>query len=159
MKLTQKQFNICRMCVGAAAMILTLLFLYTHFEFMYIPSSSMEPTYHVNDVVVLWRTQNIDHRDIVMVSRDGANDYYAKRVIGLPGDTISVHDGKAWRNGEALDEPYLMEPDVRGVKEEVTVPEGMIFCMGDNRNHSTDSRDFGCFEIQNVVGKALFKMP
>ena len=156
MKLTQKQFNICRMCVGVAAMILTLLFLYTHFTYMYIPSGSMEPTYHVNDVVVLWRTQNIDHGDIVMVSREGVNNYYAKRVIGLPGDTISVHDGKAWRNGEALDEPYLMEPDVRGVKEEVTVPEGMIFCMGDNRNHSSDSRVFGCFEIQYVVGKALF---
>ena len=125
-----------------------------------IVSDSMCPTLEANDVVFAYRTNEVHHEDVILFhhTKQGEEEVYAKRVIGLPGDTISVHDGKAWRNGEALDEPYLMEPDVRGVKEEVTVPEGMIFCMGDNRNHSIDSRDFGFVFLDSVIGKIFLEI-
>lgn len=158
MVISEKKFKFLKTVTGVLSMGLTMLFLVMHFSIMYIPSTSMEPTYKVNDVIVLWKTQNVKHGDIVMVCKDKNDNRYAKRVIGLPGDTISVHDGKAWRNGEPLDEPYLKEQYIQGTFEEITIQEGEVFCMGDNRNNSADSRIFGCFEVQNIIGKALFKV-
>lgn len=158
MLLSEKKFKRVKKAVGALGMGLTLLFLLTHFTVMYIPSTSMEPTYKVNDLIVIWRTQFVNHGDIIMVSKDTNDNRYAKRIIGLPGDTIAIHDGKAWRNGEPLEEPYLKEQYIQGNFEETTVPDGKVFCMGDNRNNSADSRIFGCFDIQNIIGKALFKI-
>ena len=80
---------------------------------------------------------------------------YIKRVIGIEGDHIKIENGKVYLNGEELDEPYLRE----GIKTEsrtladFTVPEGYIFAMGDNREHSTDCRDFGCIPLEKVEGR------
>jgi len=83
---------------------------------------------------------------------------YIKRVIGLPGDRLSIHDGAVYINGERLQEDYL-----KGIattwsgsvgREEITIPEGQVFVMGDNRNNSTDSRAFGPIEIDDIIGKA-----
>jgi signal peptidase I len=83
---------------------------------------------------------------------------YIKRVIALPGERLSIHDGSVYINGERLEEDYL-----NGVattwsgsigQEEITIPEGQVFVMGDNRNNSTDSRIFGPIEINEIIGKA-----
>lgn len=87
-----------------------------------------------------------------------------KRVIGLPGDTIDIdfEQGIVYRNGEALEEPYTAEPTYLAEDKTfpVTVPAGNIFVMGDNRNHSLDSRseDVGFIDIRDVLGKALFRL-
>lgn len=84
-----------------------------------------------------------------------------KRVIGMEGDTIDIdfQNGVVYRNGEALDEPYTAEPTYlqESVEFPVTVPEGCLFVMGDNRNHSTDSRDLrvGFIYVNDVLGCAL----
>lgn len=76
-----------------------------------------------------------------------------KRVIGLPGDHISVGDGKVTVNGQVLDEPYIAEaPRYYG---EWDVSEGQLFVMGDNRNDSSDSHSWGLLPFENVVGKAV----
>ena len=86
-----------------------------------------------------------------------------KRVIGCAGDVIDIdfQQGVVYRNGEALDEPYINEPTFLQMDVEfpVTVPEGCIFVMGDNRNHSDDSRDseIGMVDTRRVMGKALFR--
>ena len=77
---------------------------------------------------------------------------WVKRVIGRPGDTLAFHDGKVWRNGEPLDEPYINEPTEYSRKGEIKIPEGYVFCMGDNRNHSSDSRFIGPVPIDHVLG-------
>lgn len=85
--------------------------------------------------------------------------YWVKRVIGLPGDTIRMEDGKVYRNGILLEETYVNpteEPMYTG--SEVEIPEGYIWVMGDNRNHSTDSRVIGAVPVENVIGKLKIKL-
>lgn|SRR5574344_183376 len=79
---------------------------------------------------------------------------YIKRVIGLPGDHIVVSDdGFVYRNGEKLDEPYLNEQQTNKDKyNDIVVPAGTIYVMGDNRLSSKDSRFFGCIPIEKVNG-------
>ena len=81
---------------------------------------------------------------------------WVKRVIGRPGDTLAFHDGKVWRNGQPLDEPYINEPMEYSRKGEIKIPEGYVFCMGDNRNHSSDSRFIGPVPIDHVLGHVIW---
>jgi len=84
---------------------------------------------------------------------------YIKRVIGIEGDHIKIENGKVYLNGEELDEPYLRD----GIETEsnlftdITVPQGYIFVMGDNRPHSTDSRSFGCIPVEKVESKVWIR--
>ena len=88
---------------------------------------------------------------------------FIKRVIGLPGDTVELEDGKVFMNGIALDEPYLFmggdgdpeptDPQPAGATEWI-VPAGQLFVMGDHRQNSADSRSFGPIDISHVIGRA-----
>ncbi|NLO09463.1 MAG: signal peptidase I [Clostridiales bacterium] len=92
-------------------------------------------------------------------SDEEIRDRLVKRVIGTPGDHIDILDGDVYLNGELLDEPY-----VKGITEEdgyelpLTVGENQLFVMGDNREHSMDSRAFGLIETSHVEGKATFRI-
>ena len=84
---------------------------------------------------------------------------WMKRVIGLPGDTIEFRDGShVFRNGKPLEEPYIVEPMKYQNKHIYTVPDDAIFVLGDNRNHSVDSRYIGCVPINHVVGTIILKL-
>jgi signal peptidase I len=86
---------------------------------------------------------------------------YVKRVIGLPGETITFRNGYVYVDGERLDEEYIDGP-ITGCERpqhrycEVTVPEGHIFVLGDNRDNSSDSRYFGVVSIDAIIGEAVF---
>ena len=86
---------------------------------------------------------------------------YIKRVIGLPGDHVKIEDGKVYINDEELVEDYLQEgvitDSLGGAFTDLTVPEGTIFVMGDNRGQSTDSRRFGCVPIEKVESKVAMR--
>ena len=86
---------------------------------------------------------------------------YIKRVIGLPGDHVQIYDGKVYINGEELYEPYLQdgETTTMGVYaySDLIVPENCVFAMGDNRDHSTDSRAFGCIPLEKIEGKVWIR--
>lgn len=79
---------------------------------------------------------------------------YIKRVIALPGEHVQIKDGKVYINGNELEEPYLQDgivTDVSGVGfDDFIVPENCVFAMGDNRNHSTDCRSFGCVPLEKI---------
>jgi signal peptidase I len=92
--------------------------------------------------------------------RDVSKDYI-KRVIGLPGETISIHGGHVYVNGQLLDEPYLQGiqtdcrmDDVCGQGRSFVVPPGSIFVLGDNRQNSSDSREWAELPLDRVIGKA-----
>ena len=81
------------------------------------------------------------------------NDVWVKRVIGRPGDVLEFKDGHVWRNGEQLQEPYTKDTIMNYTRSTpVTIPEGHVFVMGDNRNHSSDSRFIGPVPVDHVLG-------
>ena len=86
---------------------------------------------------------------------------YIKRVIGLPGDHIEIKDGKVYINDAELDEPYLQADVTTNVGpnqyQDLVVPENCVFVMGDNRDHSTDSRAFGCIPLNKIEGKVWIR--
>ncbi len=134
------------------------------FSLAIVNGSSMEPTlsnkqwlfsnkiiYHlsspkVGDIVVLY---NPDH------SNNPEEKYYVKRVVGLSGDVIEITEGKLYRNGELVLEPYTDSIIEGEAKITVEVPQGMYYVMGDNRklNRSNDSRNFGPIEKKEIVGR------
>jgi len=91
---------------------------------------------------------------------DGSEKMLIKRVIGLPGDTITIEDGDVIINGEVQDEPYTMDGYTSGYVKDLVVPEDSLFVMGDNRQNSIDSRDpsVGMVKIDDVYGKAVFRL-
>ena len=157
--MTEKKFKIIHTAIFWSGILLTLLVLFTCFKVVIIPSTSMVPTYKVGDVLLTNKDKDVERGDVVIFYNtiDGERSIYIKRCIGVAGDTIGVHNGIVWRNGQALDEPYLNEPYINGEFEDITVPEGMMFVMGDNRNVSYDSRYFGCVPVSDVIGKPILK--
>ena len=79
---------------------------------------------------------------------------FIKRVIALPGEHVEIKDGKVYINGEEFEEDYLADDVVTesDVLTDFIVPEGYLFCMGDNRTQSTDCRNFGCIPYDKVEG-------
>lgn len=82
-----------------------------------------------------------------------------KRVIALAGEKVDIRDGQVYINDDLLDEPYVkgMTPKMT-LEYPLVVPEGYVFVMGDNRQNSLDSRDFGPIELNSVEGKAVFRI-
>jgi signal peptidase I len=94
------------------------------------------------------------HGDVVVFeppNRPGED--YVKRIVGLPGETVEVKDGKVYVNGTVLDESFRPKTPAYTVAP-VTVPEDHVYVLGDNRNNSNDSHNWGVLPIDNVVGRA-----
>lgn len=111
-----------------------------------------------NDVYPFGRP---DRGDIVVLNPPYPSpNPYIKRVIGLPGETVSFHDGSVYIDGKQLDEPYIASGVLtecgRGQWCDVTVPADSVFVLGDNREDSTDSRVFGPIKDEAIIGKAVF---
>jgi len=127
------------------------------FNFSVVRGSSMSPGIHDGDRILVnhlcYFLQPVQRGDIVVLHYplDPRLDYI-KRVIGLPGDTVRIQGGLVSVNGEVLEEPYISEPDPR-VELTVCVADEHYFVLGDNRPHSSDSREFGQVPRENLVGK------
>lgn len=125
-----------------------------------VDGSSMEPTLHSGEFVIVnklaYKLGAPALGDIIVFHfpRDPKQEYI-KRVIGMPGDQVTIQDGKVFVNGQEIVEPYISAPPVYPGNT-WQVPEGNLFVLGDNRNNSSDSHNWGTVPTEYVVGKALF---
>ncbi|ARP50738.1 MULTISPECIES: signal peptidase I [Caproicibacterium] len=125
-----------------------------------VSGNSMQNTCHDGDFVILWELNyQPQHGDIVVVNSNNAlGDNLIKRVIGVGGDHIVVSNGVVIRNGQRLQESYVKEQTWSGPNVDITVPKGQMFLMGDNRNHSADSRYIGTVSDNIIVGKVTVRL-
>lgn len=130
-----------------------------------VPTGSMENTIMAGDRILALRTSywfGEPERGDITVFRypddPTGNTLYVKRIIGEPGDTVQGTDGEIYVNGEALEEDYIAEI-TEGDFGPYTVPEGCYFMMGDNRNHSVDSRfwEDKFVEKEEILGKVVLR--
>lgn len=143
------------------AVVLAFFIRYFIVELYMVEGPSMRPTLVNSERLVvnkfIYRFRTPERGDIIVFRypSDPSRDFI-KRVIGIPGDTIEIKDGRVFVNGQLLNESYILEK-TRGSYSLATVPEGHIFVMGDNRNNSEDSRfrDVGFVSHDLVKGKAV----
>jgi signal peptidase I len=124
-----------------------------------VDGQSMEPNLHSDQRLVVEKVSYRFHgpqRFVVVVLKPPNQDdeLLIKRLIGLPGDTVEIRDGRVYINDELLEEPFQTQQTRAGRYAKVSVPPLHVYVLGDNRNHSNDSRSFGPVPIENIVGRA-----
>lgn len=119
----------------------------------------------IGDIVIIdsrvnrkrtWKDDFLETPLLSLLRQDHNHDVWVKRVIGVPKDVIIIKDNRVYRNGRLLKEDYIKEAMIDTPDAEFVVPEGQIFVMGDNRNHSRDSREIGFIPIDHVLGVKIF---
>ena len=143
--------------VAAVAVLVATLIL----PVLQIEGTSMEPTLHNGDIVLLMKTTRFDRGDLCGFTWN--NKLLIKRVIGIPGDWIEIDtDGTIYLNGEKLDEPYVQQKAFGECDLEFPfqVPQEQYFVVGDMRESSIDSRNtlIGCIPKDQIVGKVFFRV-
>jgi signal peptidase I len=170
--------------VIGGALIVALVIKTFLIQAFYIPSGSMEPTLDIGDRVLVnklsYRVHDVNRGDLVVfeanegngdcgqpvseaaadAAEEGIKDLI-KRVIALPGEEIDLRNGHVVIDGRVLDEPYLPEgtlTETGPIQIPLTVPEGCVFVLGDNRGDSRDSRYFGPIDEDQIVGRAFVRV-
>jgi signal peptidase I len=147
--------------IFAAAFVLALLVQQYIVKPFAIPSPSMENTLLEGDRVLVNRLVYHFHPprrgDVIVFHPPGkpGSDPFIKRVVAVAGDTIAVHDGQLYVNGETRDEPYVKEYPIDGDYPETKIASGYVWAMGDNRNNSGDSRVFGPVLASQAHGRTV----
>lgn len=135
-----------------------------------VKQTSMQDTLNPNDYIIMYRRAYSGDKepkrgDIVIFKSElqdenGKNKLLIKRVIGLPGDKITINDGKVYINDKEYDESYLKDGYTTGSVNNFKVPKGEYFVMGDNRVVSIDSRysEVGCVKKDAIKGRAVLRL-
>jgi len=161
--------------VIAGALIVALLIKAFLIQAFYIPSESMVPALGVGDRVLVnklsYRLHDVNRGDLVVFERPEGDQSQnvkdlIKRVVGLPGERIVIKDNAVWIDGARLAENYLPAGTLteQGSRAQCldespcVVPEDAVWVMGDNREHSFDSRYFGPIEENTIVGRAFLRI-
>ncbi len=145
--------------ISAAVSVFIIVFVYQPVKVegtSMMPSLDDQERIFINKFVYHW--EPIERGDVVVFRYpQDPTKSYIKRVIGLAGDRVRIDEGRVYVNGQMLYEPYVLGyyRDDRSYPE-VTVPAESYFVLGDHRNMSSDSRDFGSIPQQAVYGKAVF---
>jgi len=149
--------------VGITVLIAVIVFVCLRFtvQSYTVVMSSMEPTFQQGDCIMVskvsYRSSGPQRGDVIIFDPPFDSEYpFIKRVIGLPGETVEINDGKVAINGTPLEEnEYIAaQPDYTMSAQEV--PENEYFVLGDNRNYSNDSHNGWTVLRDNIIGKAWF---
>ena len=140
------------------------------FKPIIIQQHSMEPNFYSGDYVIAYKqayklTGEPERGDVIVFHSElkdsnGRDKNLIKRVIAVGGETVEIRGGYVYVNGEKIEEPYVMEQGVSGEMEKTVVPEGTLFCCGDNRGVSVDSRseEVGFVSEDQIVGKVIIRL-
>lgn len=146
------------------AFIIAFLIRYFIFEPITVEGSSMVPTLHDGDMLIVdkisYRFTAPKRGDIVIFKYPGdMRENFVKRIIAVSGDEIEIKNGEVYVNGKRLVEDYIEAKTQTGFNDSI-VPPGTIFVLGDNRNGSKDSRDpqVGFVPVDNIVGRAVLRI-
>ncbi|WP_071442462.1 signal peptidase I [Traorella massiliensis] len=168
-KTTTKLLNILQMQVTFLACLAVMLLIVNFVAYpIQIDGKSMDPTLHDKDFgfssILSLKTQKLERFDVVIVKVD--DEYWVKRVMALPGETISCKDNHIYINGELIEEDFLDQEYVQQEIEEhgfftkdfneVKLNDNEVFLMGDNRVHSLDSRIVGPFDTSQLIAKDIY---
>ncbi len=152
--------------IALAIFVIIYLFLFQPHQ---VRGNSMYPNFHDADYLltdkITYHLSTPKRDDVVIFVAPKNEEYdYIKRVIGLPGENISLNENnQVLIDNQILPEPYLPEGTLTyggtflETGETITVPENQYFVLGDNRSHSSDSRDWGFVPKENIIGKAWFR--
>lgn len=152
--------------VMTSFIIIAIIFTFA-FRLVGVVGSSMTDTLHEDDWLITVQKEHYERGDIVVITQPNFfNEPLIKRVIATEGETVTIDYDTAtvYVDGVPLNEPYTKDDFMLRISDEVsypyTVPEGHIFCMGDNRNGSTDSRSnlIGPLDERYVLGKAVVRL-
>ncbi|NLJ88160.1 MAG: signal peptidase I [Epulopiscium sp.] len=147
----------------------TLFIINFLFQNTQVIGNSMEPSLQDGNSIIInklvYRLKVPQRGDIIAFKNpDNPSEHYIKRIIGIPGDTIEIKEGKVYLNGNLLEEDYILEPMdisiIGNMDYPVLVSEDNYFVMGDNRNISYDSRykDIGLVNKSSITGKGLIRI-
>jgi len=152
--------------IALAIFVIAYLFLFQPHQ---VRGSSMYPNFHDSDYLltdkISYRLSQPKRGDVIVFVAPKNEEYdYIKRIIGLPGDTVEItNDYRVKVNNEILNEPYLPSDyqtfggTFLAAGKSITVPQDEYFVLGDNRSHSSDSREWGFVTRKNIIGKAWFR--
>ena len=150
------------------AMVMTVLFVWV-LGAAFVKGDSMSPSFKNRDIVLFARMGSCRQHDVIILRLDrtlasdgvfaSVRTKYVKRIIGMPGDTVDIDGGgRVCINGEVLEEPYtagMTRKSDGAVAYPVTLGESEYFVLGDNREDSLDSRDFGPVKKSQISGKVI----
>jgi signal peptidase I len=152
--------------VIVSAFVIAIILRTFIFQMALVNQSSMDPTLHEGQMLVISKINYFvgspQRGQIVVLKDDYQNKLLIKRVVGLPGETVELKDGKVYINDAELSPDYTAAPTYPYSQDQYkwTLPEGEYFVMGDNRTHSRDSRasDVGMIDRKKIVGEAVFRL-
>lgn len=132
--------------------IMGIILFFQFFSLYRVYGDSMSPTLVNDQVVVVNQSKDVEKGDLIVLRLEDVD--YMKRVIGMPGDTVEIKNNQVYVNGKPLTEPYIIETDIADFPK-MTIEQGKVFVLGDQRETSYDSRDFGAVSIENIVGQII----
>ena len=154
-----RQHNLWRWAFSSLLAVLFMVFVcFFWFQWVKLGNDSMAPTFHKGDLVLVDRLYkyyaHIERTDMVAFYRPGTDQLLIKRVVATAGETVSGKNGAIW-----IDEKYRLNEEEYGARcmddfDPVTVPEGCVFVLSDDRQYGEDSRegDIGCVPVSDIVG-------
>ena len=156
---------------GAAIAVVLAVVILQFIKPTIVQQKSMEPNFETNDYLFISKQSYRLFRgepkigDVIVFTTEmktdkGDNKLLIKRVIGVPGDEISIAGGKVYVNGEIIDDSYTKDGTTNGDIDKLIVPVDTVFCLGDNRLVSVDSRDdsVGFISYDDILGKVVFRL-
>lgn len=142
--------------VGVVLLLVTLRIWV--FEPLWVASTSMEPTVPEGSIVLLYRQGEVSRDSLVAFENPAGGGTVLKRVVAVGGQTVAIEDARLYVDGTEVNEPYVDHSRIDGTYfGPVTVPEGHVFVMGDNRDTSIDSREFGSLPRGSISATVLWQ--